>query len=60
MIKKLLIKFKTFIIESRRVFKITKKPSKQEFQTIVKVTAIGAAIIGLIGFIIQIGFILIK
>ncbi|MBS3150492.1 protein translocase SEC61 complex subunit gamma [Candidatus Woesearchaeota archaeon] len=60
MIKKLLIKFKTFIIESRRVFQITKKPSKQEFQTIVKVTAIGAAIIGLIGFIIQIGFILIK
>jgi protein transport protein SEC61 subunit gamma-like protein len=60
MIKKLLIKFKTFIIESKRVFQITKKPSKTEFQTIVKVTAIGVAIIGLLGFIIQIGYILAK
>jgi len=60
MIKNLFIKFKTFIIESKRVFQITKKPSKNEFQTIVKVTAIGVAIIGLIGFMIQIGFILIK
>jgi len=60
MIKKLLIKLKTFIIESRRVFQITKKPSKEEFQTIVKVTAIGAAIIGFIGYVIQIGYILIK
>jgi len=56
MIKKLLIKLKTFFIESKRVFKITKKPSNEEFKTIVKVTAIGAALIGLLGAIIQIGY----
>lgn len=56
MIKKLLVKLKTFYIESRRVFKITKKPSKEEFKTIVKVTAIGAALIGLLGAIIQVSF----
>jgi len=60
MVKKLLLKLKTFIIESRRVFQITKKPSKEEFTTIVKVTAIGVAVIGFIGFVIQIGYILIK
>jgi len=56
MIKKLLIKLKTFFIESKRVFKITKKPSNEEFKTIVKVTAIGAALIGLLGAIIQIAY----
>jgi len=56
MIKKLFIKLKTFFIESRRVFKITKKPSNEEFKTIVKVTAIGAALIGLLGAIIQIAY----
>ena len=54
MIKKLWIKLKTFFIESKRVFKITKKPSNEEFKTIVKVTAIGAALIGLLGATIQI------
>ena len=56
MIKKLLIKLKTFFIESKRVFKITKKPSNEEFKTIVKVTAIGAALIGLVGALIRIGY----
>lgn len=56
MIKKLWIKLKTFFIESKRVFKITKKPSNEEFKTIVKVTAIGAALIGLIGAIIRITY----
>jgi protein transport protein SEC61 subunit gamma and related proteins len=60
MIKKLFIKLKTFFIESKRVFKITKKPSNEEFKTIIKVTAIGAALIGLIGAIIQIGYHLIR
>ena len=60
MIKKLFIKLKTFFIESKRVFKITKKPSNEEFKTIVKVTAIGAALIGLLGAIIQISFHLMK
>ena len=50
----MLTKLKTFIRESIRVFKITKKPTKQEFSVIVKVSAIGIGIIGLLGFIITI------
>jgi protein transport protein SEC61 subunit gamma-like protein len=60
MINKLWLKLKTFFVESKRVFKITKKPSNEEFKTIIKVTAIGAALIGLIGAVIQIGFHLMK
>lgn len=46
-------KFKSFCLECRRVLKVTKKPSAIEFKTIVKVSALGMAIIGLIGFLIQ-------
>ncbi len=49
------VKFKTFLKECKRVLKITKKPSKEEFQTIVKICAIGMVIIGILGFIITIG-----
>ena len=45
-------KLKRFIKECRRVLKITKKPSKEEFKTIVKVSALGMAIIGVTGFLI--------
>ncbi len=47
-------KIKDFTLECIRVFRITKKPSQQEFKTIVKVSAIGILIIGLIGALIQI------
>ena len=60
MIKDYWVKFKSFLIECRRVFRVTRKPTPEEFKTIVKVTSIGALIIGTIGFIIQIGYILIK
>ncbi len=49
-----LSRLKSFILESRRVFRITKKPSKEEFKAIVKISSIGIAVIGIIGFIIQI------
>ena len=45
----------SFLKEAVRVFKITKKPSKKEFLTIVKVSAIGILVIGLLGFIITVG-----
>ncbi|HLC56776.1 MAG TPA: protein translocase SEC61 complex subunit gamma [Candidatus Nanoarchaeia archaeon] len=45
---------RTFFIECKRVFKVTKKPSKEEFKITVKVSAIGIGIIGLIGFIVHI------
>ncbi len=45
-------KLKSFIIECRRVLKVTKKPSGEEFKTIVKVSLLGALALGAIGFII--------
>lgn len=47
-------RLKSFFIECRRVWQITKKPSKEELKTIVKVTGIGTLIIGFLGFIINI------
>lgn len=46
-------KLKHFAIECKRVLKVTKKPSRDEFKNIVKVTGIGILIIGLIGFAIH-------
>jgi protein transport protein SEC61 subunit gamma and related proteins len=45
-------KFKRFIKESARVMRVTRKPNKTEYLTIVKVTGLGIAIIGALGFII--------
>ena len=50
----MLTRLKSFIYECIRVFKITKKPGKEEFLIIVKVSGIGIAVIGMIGFAIQI------
>lgn len=46
-------RLKTFWLECKRVLRVTKKPDKQEFATIVKVSAIGMAVIGVIGFLIH-------
>jgi protein transport protein SEC61 subunit gamma and related proteins len=49
-------KFKSFITQSVRVWRILKKPTKQEFSLISKVSAIGILILGLLGFIFTIIF----
>ena len=49
----LIQKLKRFGKECIRVIKVTKKPGKEEYKTIVKVSGIGILIIGLIGFVIQ-------
>jgi protein transport protein SEC61 subunit gamma and related proteins len=46
------MRFKGFVNESIRVLKVTRKPSKLEFQTIVKVSGLGMLIIGFLGFVI--------
>lgn len=46
------MKAKRFLKECWRVLKITKKPDKNEFKTVVKVTSLGMLVIGFIGFII--------
>lgn len=48
-------KVKKFIKETLRVLRITKKPNKEEYKSIVKITALGAAIIGAIGFALFLG-----
>ena len=52
----MLERLKSFYHECLRVFTITKKPTKEEFKVIVKVSAIGILIIGLIGFMIHVAW----
>lgn len=46
-------KITSFILQSRRVWHVLKKPSGLEFKTVAKVSAIGILIIGAIGFTIS-------
>ena len=41
-----------FIKQSKRVLKVARKPDREEYLEFSKVTALGIAIIGVIGFII--------
>jgi len=52
MIQDYWVKLKSFVMECRRVLIVTKKPNKEEFKVIVKVSGIGMLIIGMIGFLI--------
>jgi len=45
---------KSFFKKCQRVWYVLKKPTKQEFRLTAKVTAIGIALIGIVGFIISI------
>jgi len=45
-------KLKSFILECKRVLKVTKKPDGEEFKNTLKIAGIGALLIGAIGFII--------
>ena len=46
-------RIRNFVIESGRVFKLTKKPSNEEFKIIAKVAGIGTLIIGFVGFLVH-------
>ncbi len=46
-------RFRTFLSECGRVLRVTKKPDRLEFITIVKVSALGIALVGLVGFTLQ-------
>ncbi len=48
-------RLKSFILQSKRVWHVLKKPSGLEFKTISKVAAIGILIIGALGFVISDG-----
>ena len=46
-------KLKSFGVQSKRVFQVTKKPTRDELKIIVKVSGIGIGLIGGIGFLIH-------
>lgn len=46
-------RLKNYLVECKRVLKVTKKPDRNEFKTIVKVSGMGILVIGLIGFLIN-------
>ncbi|MEK6935432.1 MAG: protein translocase SEC61 complex subunit gamma [Nanoarchaeota archaeon] len=49
----MLEKLKSFSVQCTRVWKLLKKPTKDEFTTIAKVSALGLGIIGVLGFAIS-------
>jgi len=51
-IQEAIIKIKSFFVECVRVVRVTKKPDKATYLTIVKVSALGMTLIGAVGFII--------
>lgn len=54
MAKKTIDKLKSFTLKSKRVWHALKKPSKEEFWMVTKVSAVGIAILGVVGFLISI------
>jgi len=44
---------KSFVIKSKRVWKVLKKPGMEELSAVAKVSAAGILIIGAIGFAIS-------
>jgi len=45
---------KSFFMKCKRVWFVLKKPTKKEFETIAKVSALGILALGIIGFLISI------
>ena len=54
-IKKIII---NFISDSKRIFLVSRKPGKDEYKKMGLIIALGIVIIGVIGFIIQLIFVL--
>lgn len=46
-------KLSTFIAKCKRVWAVLRKPTKDEFTKVAKVSAVGILVIGIIGFIIS-------
>jgi len=54
MVKRLAMSAKSFFLKCKRVWFVLRKPTRKEYITIAKVSAIGVVILGVIGFIISI------
>jgi protein transport protein SEC61 subunit gamma and related proteins len=46
-------KTKSFALKCKRVWFTLKKPSRKEFETVAKISAIGIVVLGAIGFLIS-------
>ena len=46
-------KIKSFLLQSKRVWHVLRKPTAEEFKSIAKISAIGILIIGAAGFLIS-------
>jgi len=46
-------KLQSFFVQCKRVWMALKKPTKKEFEQVVKVSAIGIVLLGVIGFLIS-------
>jgi protein transport protein SEC61 subunit gamma and related proteins len=51
---------KSFFKKCTRVWRVLKKPNKEEFSMVAKVSAVGVLVIGLVGFLLGLlmGFII--
>ncbi len=47
-------KTKSFTIKCKRVWHALKKPSRKEYEQVAKVSAIGIAALGILGFLVSI------
>ena len=45
-------KLKTFVAKCKRVWLVLKKPTKNEFLTVTKISAAGILVLGALGFLI--------
>jgi len=50
------IDIKGFLEDTKRIFTISKKPTKEEFLAMLKVVGIGIIIIGIIGYLVSLLF----
>jgi len=50
------LKFGEFIGSARRLLRVASKPGREELWLIVKVTLLGVAIVGVIGYIVRVLF----
>jgi len=53
MVKEFATNTKSFFLKCKRVWHVLKKPTKKEFETIAKVSALGILALGVIGFLIS-------
>ena len=44
----------SFFLKSKRVWHVLKKPTREEFISVTKISAIGIALVGVIGFTVSI------